>query len=277
MGPYLFPEEAAAMSTPYANPHARVAYQVATEEDIAWLIDQFADAADRAKRAGIDAVEIHAGHGYVIHSFLQSLGEPAHRSLGRLAGKPRATAGRGDQGDQAALWQGLPGVVPHRRHRVPDRGRHHARGCQGHRAHGRGRRRRRDPRELLRRCLEGRELHRGAHHAHALRLRGLRGRHQVGGEHSRDNGRAHRARGGRPADPPGQDRFRDHGAQAARRPRTAAQDPGRARAGDPSLHLLLHLHQPDLREPQRHLRGERAHRARVRDRDHAGRTARSAS
>jgi len=90
MGPYLFPEEAAAMSTPYANPHAKVAYQVATEEDIAWLIGQFADAADRARRAGIDAVELHAGHGYVIHSFLNpSVNQRSDRWGGSLENRAR--------------------------------------------------------------------------------------------------------------------------------------------------------------------------------------------
>lgn len=45
-------------------------YREATEEDIAWLIDQFAQAARRVMEAGADAIEIHCAHGYVLGSFL---------------------------------------------------------------------------------------------------------------------------------------------------------------------------------------------------------------
>ncbi|MCZ6830431.1 MAG: FAD-dependent oxidoreductase [Gammaproteobacteria bacterium] len=45
-------------------------YQVMDQSDIDQLVAQFAAAAGRAKTAGFDAVEIHAGHGYVISSFL---------------------------------------------------------------------------------------------------------------------------------------------------------------------------------------------------------------
>ena len=45
-------------------------YQVMSEEDIADTVTQFADAAHRCQRAGFDAVEIHAGHGYVLAGFL---------------------------------------------------------------------------------------------------------------------------------------------------------------------------------------------------------------
>ncbi len=41
-----------------------------TAEDIARLVQFFASAAGRAKRAGFDAIEIHGGHGYLISSFL---------------------------------------------------------------------------------------------------------------------------------------------------------------------------------------------------------------
>lgn len=47
-------------------------YKVAGEEDLAWLVDRFAEAADRVARAGADAVEVHAGHGYVLSSFLSA-------------------------------------------------------------------------------------------------------------------------------------------------------------------------------------------------------------
>ncbi len=45
-------------------------YQLATEDDIAWAIDRFADAAGRVQAAGADAVEIHGAHGYLISTFL---------------------------------------------------------------------------------------------------------------------------------------------------------------------------------------------------------------
>jgi len=39
-------------------------------EDIALVVRQFADGARRAKQAGFDGVEIHAGHGYLLSSFI---------------------------------------------------------------------------------------------------------------------------------------------------------------------------------------------------------------
>ncbi|WP_097093421.1 oxidoreductase [Novosphingobium sp. Chol11] len=48
-------------------------YKVMTAQDIEQLVQMFARAAERAKRAGVDAVEIHAGHGYLISSFLNPL------------------------------------------------------------------------------------------------------------------------------------------------------------------------------------------------------------
>ena len=43
-----------------------------TKEDIVEVIDQFKQAAKRALDAGLDGVEIHAGHGYIISAFLSS-------------------------------------------------------------------------------------------------------------------------------------------------------------------------------------------------------------
>ena len=44
--------------------------RVMDSADIAQMIDWFAGAADRAKRAGFDGVELHAAHGYIIAGFL---------------------------------------------------------------------------------------------------------------------------------------------------------------------------------------------------------------
>jgi 2,4-dienoyl-CoA reductase (NADPH2) len=63
-------EEVARAASAYQAPGAKVAYHEMTEADIAFAIGRFADAAARAQRAGLDGVELHAGHGYLISAFL---------------------------------------------------------------------------------------------------------------------------------------------------------------------------------------------------------------
>jgi 2,4-dienoyl-CoA reductase (NADPH2) len=86
----LTPDEMEEMFKPMYSAEAKIVYHEATEEDIEWLIDAFAKAAVRAKAAGIDSVEIHAGHGYIISSFLSpSSNKRSDRWGGSLANRAR--------------------------------------------------------------------------------------------------------------------------------------------------------------------------------------------
>ena len=62
--------EGAAMNEAYTAPTTKVHYRVMDHDDIATVVDQFASATVRAREAGLDAVELHAGHGYLIDAFL---------------------------------------------------------------------------------------------------------------------------------------------------------------------------------------------------------------
>ena len=62
---YFLPEELAAFSG-MTMPEIKVL----TPEDIAIAVRQYAEGAARAQKAGFDAVEIHAGHGYLLSSFI---------------------------------------------------------------------------------------------------------------------------------------------------------------------------------------------------------------
>ena len=109
-------EELTAMTAPFTHPGAALEYRVADEDDIAELIDQFAAAACRAVEAGFDGLEIHAGHGYLIDSFLSPAsnqredrwgGSPANR-VRLLEEVLRAV--RAAVGTSAAVWCRLNAV-----------------------------------------------------------------------------------------------------------------------------------------------------------------------
>jgi 2,4-dienoyl-CoA reductase (NADPH2) len=66
----LTPEELQCFVANLTQPGSKMAYHEMTADDIAHLVATFAAATDRARRAGFDGVELHAGHGYILSSFL---------------------------------------------------------------------------------------------------------------------------------------------------------------------------------------------------------------
>jgi 2,4-dienoyl-CoA reductase-like NADH-dependent reductase (Old Yellow Enzyme family) len=64
------PAEIERMMSPFTTPTSKLEHRPATEEDLEEVVSAFASSAARCIEAGFDAVEIHAGHGYLIDSFL---------------------------------------------------------------------------------------------------------------------------------------------------------------------------------------------------------------
>jgi len=66
----LTAREIAAITSGYGKIDPNGIFRELDEAEILRIVGCFASAAERAKRAGFDAVEIHAGHGYLVHEFL---------------------------------------------------------------------------------------------------------------------------------------------------------------------------------------------------------------
>lgn len=101
------PQELAAMAATTEGKSAT--YHEATEDDIQWLIEQFASAARRVAEAGADAIEVHCAHGYVLGSFLSRADNArTDRWGGSLENRARLTcevikAVRREVGDRLAI------------------------------------------------------------------------------------------------------------------------------------------------------------------------------
>jgi len=112
----LTPQENRDMFEAFFKPDVKIEYQEAGEDEIEWLIDAFAKAAVRAQQAGIDGVEIHAGHGYLISAFLSpSSNKRTDRWGGTLANRARLLVEtikriRTAVGADYPLWFRLDGI-----------------------------------------------------------------------------------------------------------------------------------------------------------------------
>ncbi len=129
--------EGAKMMEPFVGPDSKLFYKVLDHDDIASVIDDFAAAVVRAREAGVDGCELHAGHGYLIDGFLSRAKN--HRTDeygGSIENRARILVEilreiRVRVGDDFAVW------VPAQLHREPAR-RHHARRLHRGRAVGGG-------------------------------------------------------------------------------------------------------------------------------------------
>ncbi len=116
----LTPAEQAGMAKPFTRPTSKVEFHVATEDDIATVIRQFADAAERCVNAGFDGVELHAGHGYLLDEFLSpALNSRGDGWGGGIEGRSRLLreclrAIRGRIGPDVPLWIRINAVEHHK-------------------------------------------------------------------------------------------------------------------------------------------------------------------
>jgi 2,4-dienoyl-CoA reductase-like NADH-dependent reductase (Old Yellow Enzyme family)/thioredoxin reductase len=113
-------DEVAAMMSPFTQPTSKLDYKVADEADIAEVIEQFVDAAERCVRAGFDGIELHAGHGYLLDEFLtpsmnkrtDGWGGAVENRARLLCDTLRATRAR--LGQEFPLWIRINAVEHHK-------------------------------------------------------------------------------------------------------------------------------------------------------------------
>ena len=115
----ITPQEQAGMMAPFTRPGARYEFRVADVDDIKVVVERYAEAADRCVRAGFDAVELHAGHGYLIDEFLSPHNtrddgwggdvDGRSRFLLEVLGAVRAAVGR-----DFPVWIRINATEPHK-------------------------------------------------------------------------------------------------------------------------------------------------------------------
>ena len=106
----LSPDELSAFVSNHTADGARIAYEVADKAAIERLIADFTAAATRAREAGVDGIELHAAHGYILSSFLSphsnrrddEYGGPLENRARLLLETLRAV--KGAVGDSMGVW-----------------------------------------------------------------------------------------------------------------------------------------------------------------------------
>ena len=112
--------ELAGFMAPYAVPGAKVEYQVATDQDLAAVVDHFARATRRCRDAGLDGVELHAGHGYLVDEFLSPASNPRTDAWGGdVTGRSRLLieiirAIRAEVGADFPVWMRINALEYHK-------------------------------------------------------------------------------------------------------------------------------------------------------------------
>ena len=140
--------EGAKMMEPFVGPDSKLFYKVLDHDDIASVIDDFASAVVRAREAGVDGCELHAGHGYLIDGFLSRAKNHRTDEYGGPVENRARILVEILQRDPRAGGRRLRGVGAAQLHREPAR-RRHPRRLHRDRATGRGRGRRRGARLRL--------------------------------------------------------------------------------------------------------------------------------
>ncbi|MCP4602187.1 MAG: FAD-dependent oxidoreductase, partial [Proteobacteria bacterium] len=111
----LTAEELMALTSDFMVEGAVFDFHPLTIEEIQTIITRFADAADRAKMAGFDGIELHGGHGYLISSFISpNTNKRQDEYGGSLKNRARLLtdvikAARARVGDDFPIWCRLDG------------------------------------------------------------------------------------------------------------------------------------------------------------------------
>ncbi len=101
------PLGASPVSVPYpADFHNEVPREL-TIPEIEGLVDKFASAAERAKKAGFDGVDVNAASSHLLHNFLSPFWNRREDIYGGSSENRTRFPLPGDPGDQEALRQGL--------------------------------------------------------------------------------------------------------------------------------------------------------------------------